>query len=76
MHDDASYVPRELMDEFLAKDPVDRFRTWLQVHHELTDGEQRDLDAEVHATIERAVAEAEASPPPDPSTVLHGVYAE
>ncbi len=76
VHDDASYVPRDLMDEFLAKDPVDRFRTWLQVHHELTDGEQRDLDAEVHATIERAVAEAEASPPPDPASVLHGVYAE
>jgi TPP-dependent pyruvate/acetoin dehydrogenase alpha subunit len=76
VHDDASYVPRELMDEFLAKDPVDRFRTWLQVHHELTDAEQAELDAEVHAAIERAVAEAEASPPPDGSTVLHGVYAE
>src|SRR3954451_24170541 len=76
VHDDAAYVPRNLLEEFLARDPVDRFRTWLQVNQELTDDEEADLEAEVHATIERAVAEAEASPPPDAATVLHGVYAE
>jgi TPP-dependent pyruvate/acetoin dehydrogenase alpha subunit len=76
VHDDASYVARPLVDEFLAKDPVDRFRTWLQAHQELTDEEEASIAAEVAHTIEQGVAEAEATPLPDPATVLDGVYAE
>jgi pyruvate dehydrogenase E1 component alpha subunit len=76
VHDDASYVPRELVDEYLAKDPVDRFRAWLQVNHNLGEDEEKAILAEVEATIEQGVAEAEASPQPDPATVLDGVYAE
>jgi pyruvate dehydrogenase E1 component alpha subunit len=75
VHDDAAYVPRELYAEYLAKDPVERFRSWLQLHHDLTDAEQTALDEDVHQTVERGVAEAEASPLPDPGTVLQGVYA-
>ena len=75
VHDDAAYVPRPLYDEFAAHDPVERFRAWLQMNHDLTDAEQQDITAEVQATIERGVAEAEASPPPDPSEVVEGVYA-
>lgn len=76
VHDDASYVPRPLVDDFLARDPVDRFRTWLQVNQELGDDEESAIAADVRETIERGVAEAEASPLPDPSTLLDGVYAE
>jgi TPP-dependent pyruvate/acetoin dehydrogenase alpha subunit len=76
VHDDASYVPRPLVDDFLARDPVDRFRTWLQVNQELGDDEESAIAADVRETIERGVAEAEASPRPDPSTLLDGVYAE
>jgi TPP-dependent pyruvate/acetoin dehydrogenase alpha subunit len=75
VHDDAAYVPRALYEEFAARDPVERFRAWLQVNHDLTDAEQQDIAAEVQATIERAVAEAEASPAPDPSELVEGVYA-
>jgi TPP-dependent pyruvate/acetoin dehydrogenase alpha subunit len=76
VHDDAAYVPRELYDEYLAKDPVDRFRAWLQVNHNLSEDEEKTMLAEVGASIEEGVAEAEASPQPDPATLLHGVYAE
>src|SRR3954452_5171360 len=76
IHDDASYVPRDLYDEFLARDPVDRFRSWLTVNQELTEYEEQQIAAEVAQTIEAAVLAAEASPLPDPSTVLQGVYAE
>jgi TPP-dependent pyruvate/acetoin dehydrogenase alpha subunit len=76
IHDDASYVPRELYDEFLARDPVDRFRSWLTVNQELTEYEEQQIAAEVAQTIEAAVLAAEASPLPDPSTLLQGVYAE
>ena len=37
VHDDAAYVPRSLVEEFTARDPVDRYRAWLQVNQELTE---------------------------------------
>jgi pyruvate dehydrogenase E1 component alpha subunit len=76
VHDDASYVPRPLIDDFLARDPVDRFRTWLQVNHELSDEEESVIADGVREEIDAGVSEAEASPLPDPSTLLDGVYAE
>jgi TPP-dependent pyruvate/acetoin dehydrogenase alpha subunit len=76
VHDDAAYVPRELVEEFRAKDPVERFHAWLQINADLTDDEHDAIDAEVREAIEAGVAAAEASPPPDPGTVLEGVYAD
>ena len=75
VHDDAAYVPRSLVEEFTARDPVDRYLAWLQMNQELTEEEQAAIEAEVRATIEKGVADAEASPLPDPDTVLDGVYA-
>ena len=75
VHDDAAYVPGALFDEFSARDPLGRFRAWLQINHDFGEHELGEIEAEVRATIERGVAEAEASPPPDPGTVLDGVYA-
>ncbi|MDX6591298.1 MAG: hypothetical protein QOJ13_494 [Gaiellales bacterium] len=76
VHDDAAYVPRELIEEFRAKDPVERFRGWLQTNVDMGAAEHDAIEAEVRETIEAGVAEAEASPMPDASTVLHGVYAD
>jgi TPP-dependent pyruvate/acetoin dehydrogenase alpha subunit len=75
VHDDAAYVPRTLMEEYQAKDALERYRAWLQINHDLGEDEQAAIEAEVHDTIERGVEEAEASPLPDPATVLDGVYA-
>ena len=75
MHDDAAYVPRELYAEYLAKDPVERFRSWLQLQPRADRRRADAIDEDVRATVERGVAEAEASPLPDPATVLDGVYA-
>jgi TPP-dependent pyruvate/acetoin dehydrogenase alpha subunit len=75
VHDDAAYVPKALLEEFGARDPVERFQAWLQVNQDLRDGELAEIEAEVRATIERGVAEAEASPQPDPATLMDGVYA-
>jgi TPP-dependent pyruvate/acetoin dehydrogenase alpha subunit len=75
VHDDAGYVPRELLDEYAAKDPVDRFRAWLHVNEELGDDEHAAIEADVRERVEAGVAEAEASPWPDPATVVDGVYA-
>jgi pyruvate dehydrogenase E1 component alpha subunit len=74
VHDDAGYVPRELLAEFAAKDPLDRFRSWLEEVEEVGESELGALEDEVAAWIDTGVAEAEASPMPDPATLAERVY--
>jgi TPP-dependent pyruvate/acetoin dehydrogenase alpha subunit len=76
VHDDASYVPRELLAEFTARDPLERFGAWLQINVDVPESELQEIESEIHAWIDQGVAEAEASPQPDPTTVLEGVYAK
>jgi len=76
VHDDASYVPRELLAEFTARDPLERFGAWLQINVDVPESELQEIESEIHAWIDQGVAEAEACPQPDPVTVLEGVYAE
>jgi TPP-dependent pyruvate/acetoin dehydrogenase alpha subunit len=75
VHDDAGYVPRELLAEYAARDPLDRFQAWLGINEGVTDDELAAVEAEVHAWIDAGVAEAEASPLPDPAGLVDGVYA-
>jgi TPP-dependent pyruvate/acetoin dehydrogenase alpha subunit len=75
VHDDAGYVPRELLADFGSRDPLDRFRAWLQEVEECSDDEFSAIDDDVRAWIDAGVAEAEASPPPDAAQILDGVYA-
>jgi TPP-dependent pyruvate/acetoin dehydrogenase alpha subunit len=71
-HDDARYVPAELRAQFA--DPIERLTMRL-----LAEGvPQAEVDAVRTAAVDEvaaALAEAEAAPPPDPSTLEHGVYA-
>ena len=76
VHDDAGYVPRELLAEFGAKDPLERFRAWLAETEDFSDDEFAAVEDEVRAWIEAGGLEAESSPPPDPGGVREGVYAE
>jgi TPP-dependent pyruvate/acetoin dehydrogenase alpha subunit len=70
-HDDMKYVPRAQIEEWRAKDPIDR-----QVHRLETLGvDVAALRDEVKATIETAVAEALAMPMPDPDTATDRVFA-
>jgi TPP-dependent pyruvate/acetoin dehydrogenase alpha subunit len=75
VHDDAGYVPRELLAEFGTKDPLDRFRAWLQEVEDCSDDEFAALEDEVRGWIEAGVHEAEATPPPAADGILAGVYA-
>jgi len=74
-HDDARYVPKRLLEEWAAKDPIARFRGQLL---ETAAASASELD-EVDAMTKRYAAEeadlAERSPMPDPATVTRGVYA-
>lgn len=74
-HDDMRYVPKPLLDEWAAKDPLARFRHHLQESGTATAGELDDIDAMTKSYAADEARVAEESPMPDPATVTRGVYA-
>jgi TPP-dependent pyruvate/acetoin dehydrogenase alpha subunit len=71
-HDDMKYVPKEQVEEWRKRDPIDR-----------QDARLRELDvdvdalrAEVQGEIEEATEEALAGPMPDPEDATNGVFCE
>jgi TPP-dependent pyruvate/acetoin dehydrogenase alpha subunit len=71
-HDDMKYVPKEQLEEWRRKDPIDR-----QVARLVELGVDVDaLRAEVREAIDAGTEEALAMPMPDPETATHGVFAE
>ena len=75
VHDDASYVPREMFEEWARRDPIERFRTWLRDNAAMTLAEEDEISAGVKKLLNDSLARAEESPMPDPATLLDGVYA-
>ena len=75
VHDDASYVPKQLFEEWAKRDPIERFRSWLRENADLSDEEENEVAADVKKLLNEALRRAEDSPLPEPSTVLEGVYA-
>ncbi|MGH7542909.1 MAG: thiamine pyrophosphate-dependent dehydrogenase E1 component subunit alpha, partial [Gemmatimonadota bacterium] len=74
-HDDQRYVPREELEAWEARDPVDRYRRFLVGEGILTDDQAERIDRHVQEKLDGAVAEAEAAPMPDPRAVLEDVWA-
>jgi TPP-dependent pyruvate/acetoin dehydrogenase alpha subunit len=75
-HDNQSYVPPGEIDRWATEnDPIDRYVKVL-----LDEGFDKApldaIDARVKEEIDRATDEAEASPMPDPTDALTGVYAD
>ena len=71
-HDDMKYVPTEKVEEWRAKDPIDRQSRRL----EALGVDTQPIRDEVKATIEAAVEEAMQSPMPDGNTVTDGLFAD
>src|SRR3954447_10850820 len=70
-HDDMKYVPKAQLEEWKAKDPIERQETRLR---------EAGVDVEaIHAAvrdeIEAGVEEALAMPMPDGETATHGIFA-
>jgi len=71
-HDDMKYVPKEQVEEWRKRDPIDRQSarlTELGVDVEA-------VRAEVKAEIDAATQEALAAPMPDPASAVEGVFCE
>ena len=76
VHDDAFYVPREKLEEWTRKDPIERYRRWLKKHGMLDEPQDDEITVSIKQELNDAVRRAEESPMPEPSEVLEGVYAE
>jgi TPP-dependent pyruvate/acetoin dehydrogenase alpha subunit len=71
-HDDMKYVPKEQVEEWRAKDPIDR-----QVRRlEALGLDVQAVRDEVKATIDAAVEKALAMPMPDPDTATDRLFAD
>jgi TPP-dependent pyruvate/acetoin dehydrogenase alpha subunit len=71
-HDDMKYVPTEKVEEWRAKDPIDRQIKRL----EALGVETQPIRDEVKATIDQAVERAMQSPMPDGDTATDRIFAD
>lgn len=73
-HDDQSYVPREQLAEWEARDPINRHTLRLLDSGVAQEADLAALDARVGRELDEAVAIALADPMPAAETALSGVY--
>ncbi|MGQ9529849.1 MAG: pyruvate dehydrogenase (acetyl-transferring) E1 component subunit alpha [Candidatus Bathycorpusculaceae bacterium] len=73
--DPAKYRPKEEVEEWLAKDPIKRFKERLLQTKTLKEAEIQQIEREVSAEIEEAVRFAMESPYPASEEALEDVYA-
>lgn len=74
-HDDMRYVPKGLVEQWSARDPIARYRDHLIERGVTSERELDDIDAMVKAYAAEEARLAEASPMPDPASVTRGIYA-
>jgi TPP-dependent pyruvate/acetoin dehydrogenase alpha subunit len=75
-HDDARYVPEELLAEWEGKDPILGYERILRDQGLLTPEVQGEIEGRVTADLEDAQEFALRSPLPDPADLEKGVYHE
>jgi pyruvate dehydrogenase E1 component alpha subunit len=75
VHDDAFYVPKPMLEQWAASDPIERFRSWLRENAELTDDEEDEISNGVKKVLNDALRRAEESPMPETHDLEEGVYA-
>jgi TPP-dependent pyruvate/acetoin dehydrogenase alpha subunit len=75
-HDPASYVPKEMMDYWKARDPLELYARHLTQNQFWDTDTQASLDARVESELDKELAAAEASPFPLPESAEQGVYCD
>lgn len=74
-HDDPSkYVPKELLEEWGRKDPIDRYVKYLLERKLLSEQEITAMEEEMDRKLEAARKEALESPLPSPEDAGRGVF--
>jgi TPP-dependent pyruvate/acetoin dehydrogenase alpha subunit len=75
-HDDMKYVPQAMVQEWAAKDPILRYERHLLSGHVATGDDLAAVKSRIEASLAEDLAWAEASPFPEPTSGLSGVYAD
>ncbi len=75
-HDDSSYVPKELLAKYAARDPIRLARARVVEEGFLSGAEVDALEQACLAEVDAAYRQALKEPPPDPASLAHGVYAD
>jgi pyruvate dehydrogenase E1 component alpha subunit/2-oxoisovalerate dehydrogenase E1 component alpha subunit len=73
-HDDMKYVPAGMVEEWRARDPLERYERWLVSAGHTRPEELSAIVARIESSLQEDLAFAEASPFPDPGSGLGGVY--
>src|SRR5258707_5177824 len=73
-HDNQSYVPPELIEEWSAKDPLARLENTLIDAGIATTAEFESIQSRVRREVDAATDEAERSPMPRPEEAAMGLY--
>ena len=74
-HDNASYVPPSLIEEWKAKDPVERFEKMLIENEYATQDDLNAIAQRVKREVDAATDEAERSPMPRGEEAALGLFA-
>jgi TPP-dependent pyruvate/acetoin dehydrogenase alpha subunit len=74
-HDDARYVPKEMIEKWRKRDPILRYEEFLAQKRLMTEKEKAAIEARIETEIREDVAAAEASPMPEPEEAGRGVWA-
>ena len=74
--DPTRYVPKELIEKWEKRDPIERFERFLQREGLFEPGLRAALEEEVKAEISAAVKIAESTDKPGLETIFSDVYAE
>ncbi|MDQ6898826.1 MAG: thiamine pyrophosphate-dependent dehydrogenase E1 component subunit alpha [Candidatus Dormibacteraeota bacterium] len=74
--DQRRYRPQEELEAMLRRDPIERFRIYLQRHSLLSDPEDESIQRESTAQVDEAVQQAEAAPSPSAADLARHVLAE
>lgn len=75
IHDGAEYVPRELLEAWEKRNPIELYRQKLIDNGVADQTEIDEINHRCEVEVADAIDFAENSPMPDPATVLDGVYA-
>jgi TPP-dependent pyruvate/acetoin dehydrogenase alpha subunit len=74
-HDNQSYVPQEIIDEWRGKDPVERFEQMLIANGHAAPAALEAIQQRVRREVDAATDEAERSPMPKPEEAGLGLFA-
>jgi 2-oxoisovalerate dehydrogenase E1 component alpha subunit len=74
--DDSRYRPADEVARWRKKDPIKRYRRYLEEHHILSERKANEIVRDIQAEVDAAFAEAEKSALPNPDDLTRHVYAE